>query len=217
MNQRSPDPPGSNELLDPKSEERLAELLRSAFCPAPLSDARNRQLVELALEDPFAAASAEELVESERLRRALAGQGDHPHAALARALQLATRPERATAPAKGQIAKLTNARHERDTTAPSSRRSSGIRRFYVIAGGAAALSALAASILLLLIPAESRLESSAAPSVGSGNSELSEARSTQELFSEKFEPGETSRRVDRIASVRARELRENQYALWGVR
>jgi hypothetical protein len=46
---------------------------------------------------------------------------------------------------------------------------------------------------------------------------LARARSTQELFREPFKAGESSARIDRIASARASDLRNNHFARWGVR
>lgn len=46
---------------------------------------------------------------------------------------------------------------------------------------------------------------------------LAKARSTQPLFSEPFKPGEASARIDRIASARASDYRDNRFAKWGVR
>lgn len=47
---------------------------------------------------------------------------------------------------------------------------------------------------------------------------LTASRSTQELFSEQFpRQGGQSARMDRISESRARELRENRFAQWGVR
>ena len=43
------------------------------------------------------------------------------------------------------------------------------------------------------------------------------ARSTQSLFQEPFQVGGTAARVDRIASARAAEFRDNQFTRWGVR
>jgi hypothetical protein len=77
----------------------------------------------------------------------------------------------------------------------------------------AATLALAAGIFLWLRPAPNPRPSDTplpvAAFVGS--------RSTQDLFSEPFTPGQSSARIDRIASARGRDLRENRYAAWGLR
>jgi hypothetical protein len=209
MNQRPSDPD-----LDPSSarDDELAALLRAAWSPGDLDAARNRKLIELALEDPMAPPTTEEIVESERLRRALDGEIDHPDLALARALRAAVYP--ADRPAGRVLPAPPAAEAPSANVVPFQRRS---RRVYATVGAVAGLAALAASVLLLVMPAEKRSAPSATLASSPDLPELSVARSTQELFTEKFETGETSARVDRIAEVRARELRSNRYALWGVR
>ncbi|MEI9950877.1 MAG: hypothetical protein WDO74_18355 [Pseudomonadota bacterium] len=78
--------------LDAAEERRLSALLRHAFAPSEIDPARHERLLLAALEDPMAEASPEELVESERLRQALDGHGDHEHVRLARALSAAFAP-----------------------------------------------------------------------------------------------------------------------------
>jgi hypothetical protein len=75
--------------------------------------------------------------------------------------------------------------------------------FGFVAGGLA----LAASIVFVVT------------SAGGPGSEapLAKARTTQPLFSEPFKPGETSARIDRIASARAADFRDNRFTKWGVR
>lgn len=47
---------------------------------------------------------------------------------------------------------------------------------------------------------------------------LAASRSTQDLFPEQFpRQGGQSSRLDRIAEIRSRELRENRFAQWGVK
>ena len=82
--------------LDPAEEERLASALRHAFAPSPIDPERHERLLRIALEDPFAPPSADELVESERLRQAFEGDGEHADLALARALAAAHSPAPAT-------------------------------------------------------------------------------------------------------------------------
>jgi hypothetical protein len=75
--------------------------------------------------------------------------------------------------------------------------------FGFVSGGLA----LAASIVLVVTSAP--VHGTEAP--------LAKARSTQPLFSEPFKPGETSARIDRIASARASDFRDNRFTKWGVR
>jgi hypothetical protein len=186
--------------LDPEIEQALAGALRAAWSPGELSPARNDELVAMALEDPLAAATDEELIESERLRRALEGDGRHRDADLARALALATRPEAAPS---GRIEPL---------AARALRRRPG-NVVFVVFGAAAAAVALAASVLLVVRPAEQRASAAATPA-SAPRYEVS--RSTAPLFSERFDTRQTTERIDRIASARARDLRHNRFATWGV-
>lgn len=82
------------------------------------------------------------------------------------------------------------------------------RRVFAFVAGALALAA-SVGLALRVLP------SGAPPGAG-----LATVRSTAELF-DPMTPfplqGGTSERVDRIASARAAELRENRFAAWGVR
>jgi len=184
----------TSEWLEPQAEAALAQALRSAFAPAELDPARHRAILEAALEDPLAPPSADELRESERLRQALENDdADHPAAALARALRAAAHP-----------VPLEPERGRRVTERALSRRPNVV----FVAFGAAALAAAAAFALSFTSP---RLEKGAALPA------LARSRSTAQLFHERFEPGQASARIDRIATLREREWRDNQYALWGLR
>jgi len=191
-----PDLPG----LDAAEEHRLFVLLKSAFAPSEIEPARHERLLLSALEDPLAEASPEELVESERLRQALDGHGDHQHLRLARALSAAFAPS------------LDRPLPE-PALAPKPRpKLQGQVIFYRFAAVATALS-VAAAVLLQLTP-EWRKSSAPAPDLASYS--LAQSRSTVELI-QADAASAPSERIDRIASARGRELRNNRYALWGVR
>lgn len=193
--------------LEPSEERRLADLLRNACAPQGIDPARHEQLLLSALEDPFAAPSAEELIESERLRQALDGQGDHESLILARALAAAFLPAKA--------APLSVPDLVQQPTAPSATKPGAIARDRNVvrlrfAGGGAALAAAAA--VWLALSAGPRAE----PAADLPTLALAQSRSTAALFQN--EAGDAaSSRIDRIASARSRELRDNRYALWGVR
>jgi len=189
--------------LDPAEERRLTELLCHAFRPSEIDPARHERLLLAALEDPFAEPSPDELIESERLRQALDGQGDHQDLRLARALSAAFAPNLAP-PARDPA--LTTA------AIPVKPKPSGQVIFYRFAAVTTAL-AVAAAVLLQLTP-ESR--KSAAPEADLATLALAQSRSTATFFRPDA-AGAPSERIDRIASVRSRELRDNRYALWGVR
>jgi len=185
--------------LPEEQEEELARALRAAFAPAELDPAVNEALIAAALEDPLAPPTEEEVAESARLRDALEGRGEHPAADLARALSAAASPGRLDDLALERVATRTVGR----------RKSRG--RIVTLAFGttATAALALAASWFLVIAPA--------LHDRGPELEALAVSRSTAGMFPEKFEPGTTTARVDRIALARSRELRSNRYALWGVR
>jgi len=186
--------------LDAAEEARLSALLCHAFRPSEIDPARHERLLLAALEDPFAEASPEELVESERLRQALDGKGDHQDLHLARALSAAFTPS------------LARPLPEPPLSAKTARKRSAQVIFVRFAGVAAAL-AVAAAVLLRLTP---DLAKHSAPAPDLATLALAQSRSTAEFFSADS-AGAPSERIDRIASVRSRELRDNRYALWGVR
>jgi hypothetical protein len=81
--------------------------------------------------------------------------------------------------------------------------------------GAGALVAVAAGVAVVLGalgPPE------AAPVGGAWSTTFVSSHSTQSLFPEPFAgTGGQTARVDRIAMARAADLRENEFARWGVR
>ena len=190
--------------LDSDEEQRLSTLLRSAFAPAALEFARHERLLRAALEDPFAPASIEELVESERLRQALDGNGDgdgeHLDLVLARALSVAHAPSKGLPKARPSVLSLAAER-------PPAR-----VLFLRFAGIAATLAAAAA--VLLAVTSRPSMHDASAPELPV--LALAQSRSTAALI-QVDAAGAPSTRIDRIASTRGRELRDNRYALWGVR
>jgi hypothetical protein len=226
------DPREEPETELPLETERALELaLRSAWQPAELDPARHEALLALCLEDPFAEPSPEEVIESERLRRALDGDGDHPDAALARALRASHSPD--VSESKRPLPELPK---ELEAKEPPSRG----RVVYVVFGAATTLLAAAAAIALVIgsvtsreapMAAAQKSESApaaapAAPGVareaapGSASASASGesfSRSSAPLFHEPFTLEQTTARIDRIAAVRERELRSNLYRSWGLK
>jgi hypothetical protein len=192
-----PNEPAEIAPLDPTVERELAEAIRSAWEPSPLDAARHRQILEISLADPFADPTEEEVRESARLRRALdEGDTTHPDAELARVLKNAARPSAASSDA--------------DVAPPRIAGRTAGRVFYATFG-AAALAAAAGFALFVARPREQPAASRAPIPT------LHASRPTGELFAERFETGGTTARIDRIALARAHDLRENRYAMWGVR
>lgn len=183
--------------LEPVVERDLEEALRFAWRPAPLDPERHRKLLEMALEDPFAEPTEDEVRESARLRRALEeGDASHPDAALALLLRSAMKPP--------VMPPATEAR-------PHERRSAG--RVVYVTFGAVALAAAAGFALFVARPHRAPVASSAAAPTRA----LHASRPTGDLFAERFTTGGATDRIDRIALARAHDLRENRYTLWGVR
>lgn len=205
-----PKPEGAEPALTPGEEAELVEMLVNAYRPAPLTEDLNEALIEAALDDPLRAASADELAESERFRRALEGNADHPDLALARALAAAHRPgtsssaefEDANARAlDGALGRATKPRPKNVV--------------YVVFGVATSLAAAAAILLVLAFP--SSKESPPGPqAIAPAPPPLVQSRSSEPLFHTWFDRTHTTSRVDRIATLRARELRDNRFRQWGV-
>jgi hypothetical protein len=184
------------------ADQSLAELLSTTWAPSELSPGAQERLVSLALEDPLAPATELERTEAARLRRALEGGPICRDADLARAFALAAGGgnydvERAT-----QSAALR-------AGLPSPRQTNVI---YVAFAATALAAAAAAAILLSLFPVD-RPALVTAPA----EQQMVLSRSTASLFQEKFAVGKTSERVDLIVAARARELRANRFAAWGIR
>ena len=189
-------------------EVELALSLRAAWDPAPLSADENRAVLD-------ATPSAEELMLATSLREALAharepSEAEHATLQLARALRSAFRPPELDAAEHRAIVDAALAKMpaqkigSRGAEVVVFRRRNVVRvAFGVVTGGLA----LAASIVLVVTQAPTRAHE--AP--------LARARTTQPLFSEPFKTGETSARIDRIASARASDFRDNRFTKWGVR
>jgi hypothetical protein len=194
---RAPDSGEPEELvpLDPAVERELAEALRSAWSPAALDADVHRRILDAALEDPFAEPTEDEVRESDRLRHALeSDDGSHPDVELARALRRAVKP----GTEKPAVA------------VPRAGRAAG--RVVYATFGAVALAAAAAFALFVARP---RSEPAAMGALSSRTLRVS--RPTGDLFAERFTTGGATERIDRVASARAHDLRENRYTAWGVR
>lgn len=190
-------------LLSPAETERWLVALAAAAHPAELDASVNERLIELALEDPLAPPSEEELIESARLRDALEHGGEHEDAATLAAL-------RAAFDADAEPPELERAL---EVALPRRPRSNVI--FAVFGAASAALAA--AAVFALLVSTQARDQAPAVAAAPGAEAELSRPRSTASLFSERFETEGTTARMDLIARTRGRELRDNRYAAWGVR
>lgn len=182
-------------------EEPLARALRAALAEAPQLD--HDALLARALGEPVdAPASPGEVEAAAALAAGLASPSrsaeEPPSLALANALRSAWSPRELPA-LKNELLV---------TRALASAARAPRRRVLGFVAGALALAA-SVGLALRVLP------TGAAESV-----DLATVRSTAELF-DPMTPfpreGGTSERVDRIATARAAELRENRFTTWGVR
>jgi hypothetical protein len=168
-------------------------------------------------EDDFdAPPTEEELAESARLRDALEGRGAHPDAELAEALRHAIDPAPPSAEAIDLALHRAGLPVERRSDPREEARPAGGNVIRIAFGATAFLAAAAAAVLFLRVskPASEIASGAASASV----STMVASRSTQDLFPDPFpREGGGSARIDRIATARARDLRQNRYASWGVR
>ena len=156
---------------------------------------------------PEAPPSEAELAAAAALRRALErGRPDAPGDAewqLVEAIRAAADP--APLSEEGQRRILDDAFAKRP----------GGRVIYYAFGGVATLAAMAAGFALFL---KAVSPETSAPIGAAVAAPMALSRSTADLFPDGIPAkGGTSGRVDRIASARARDLRENRFNRWGVR
>jgi hypothetical protein len=195
--------------LAPEEESRLLGALQAALRPTELDPETNERLLEMALEDPLAPPTEEELVESARLRDALAQGSPHADVAVLEQLRLPfalssavsdhTASDEALEAALGPAAQ---------TKAPNSRG----KLIYATFGAVSAVLAAAAVALLFVSASRTQSPQSAIAEPAA----LIKPHSTAPLFTDRFN-NDTTARMDLIASVRSRDLRDNRYASWGVR
>lgn len=201
---------GTEVQLSEREMAELAQALRSAHAPGELDPAVNERLIRQALEDPLAPASDEELVESERLRRALEGEDDHPDLDLVRALSTAHRGDaRGTAETNELVDRAASA-----ALGKPKRLQHGTVVYLTVTGVLAAAAAVALFFGAEAEPGASKNVQGTPRSRATEPLELS--RSSEDLFKARFGRGGTTERVDRIATARARDLRANRFRQWGV-
>jgi hypothetical protein len=180
----------------------LIDALRGAASPTALDATDHDAILARVLGADESAATSIERTHAEALRSALEGGAPTQSSQLARALRSAHAPT-----------PLHPARNELLVAQALGRSASKPRRVLPVTMAAlAGLAAIAAAVTLMLMPEH-------APS-GAATAALIQSRSSEDLF-DATQPfprsgGETAR-IDRIASARATDLRNNRFAKWGVR
>ncbi len=195
-------------------EHELADVLRAAYRPDAMDLGDNEALIDRALGivmvERDSAAMAAERDAAERLREAIThpqtDDRDEPQVELADALVSAYRPS-GIDPLRNELL-ITRALRR------SSRRTVSGRVLPVVTAAVLGVAAMAAGVALYLRPVTDKpVATTTAPM-------MQRSRSTADLFDAATpfpRAGGESSRVDRIANARAAELRDNRFALWGVR
>jgi hypothetical protein len=208
-----------------RGQDPVLGALVAAYRPAALDDAAHEAILSRALRGSHepsrsdAPPSSSEQAAAEGLRRLLderdPGPGPHgPAAEMAIALRSAYRPR--------EIAPLQNeALIARAARVLGRARSRPARRILPVTMAAlTGVAALAAGVALLVLrPHAAELTATAPSGASAAHTPMSRSRSTIDLF-DPVTPfartGGQSARIDRIASARAAELRENRFVAWGV-
>ena len=191
---------GESKPMDVFERESLLGALNAAQAPEALDLERNRRILEqaLAAEDPFALPGQEELVEAERLREHLDSDP----------LVVSLRSAQATCSPNPEFER--KLREQVLSPQAHSSRPSIVRRIPTYVG----VLAVAAGVALW-ISAKSNVAIESFEREGP-RQPLALSRSTESLFTKPFESSSPSERIDKIALVRARDLRHNRYAKWGL-
>lgn len=188
-------------------EAALAASLRLAAEAPELEAADGEALLAMGLGSELEADFDEdERQQAARLGAALDGEGDHPLARWATALEAA----------RGALPELDELRQRRAINHALDHHGAGRQGRGIIYG---AIVALAAGIALFF-GSMSWLETHPGGATAAATPAPIEARSTQELF-DPAEPfparGGESARMGKIVDARAADLRANRFAAWGVR
>jgi hypothetical protein len=201
---------GDAKLIEAHERDSILEALGAAADPQPLDAQRHQRLIENALaggsnagiessDDPLAPVTDEETAAAAKTRERLETD---PLVAL---LRSAYRPD-SLAPESDMV--IRSAALVR-TSSPARSKPSVTKMVYWSTFAAAAAAALWLSIPRISQRTESVLDEGF-------HSELAQSRTTKPLFSMSFASSTPSERIDRIAQVRERELRNNRYVLWGL-
>jgi hypothetical protein len=205
-------------LLD-EGDHDFANVLRAAYQPASLEPNDNDALVDRALgisaSHTDASASVAERDAAARLREAIehprTDDRDEPVVEVLDALVSAYRP-REIEPLRNELL-ITRALRR------SSQRTGSRRVIPVVTAAVLSVAAMAAGVALYLRPITDK-PIATATATATTPATMQRSRSTSELFDAATpfpRVGGESARVDRIATARAAALRDNRFALWGVR
>jgi len=191
---------GESKPMDVQEREVLIRALEAATAPQALPSERHQRVLADVLQstDPFAPPDDDELAESARLRDHL---DSDPLVVSLRSAQVAHLP-----PPQFEL----RIREEALRRAAPPRHRRGLSRAATL-WGTLAVAAAAALVVLSQQRGASEDFQASLP-----QKPLALSRSTDSLFVRPFDSSSPSERIDKIAQVRARDLRQNRYAIWGL-
>jgi len=191
---------GESKPVNVQERNALLCALTAAESPSDIAAERHRQILAQALEsvEAFAPPTEQELLQAAQLR---AHFDSNP-------LVLALRATQDPSPPRPQLERALRQQALQHVT--HSHRARSLRRISTLWG---AVAVAAAAAIVVLAKSNSPLEKfEASPS----SRPLALSRSTDSLFTRSFDSTSASGRIDKIAQVRARDLRRNRYAIWGL-
>ncbi|GEM_PF-2142484 len=194
---------GDTRLIAAEDRDALVAAITAAARPAPIDPQRHEQLLAAALGNPAAGADdplAPPTAEESASLSATNLQNDPILAALrAASAPQSLSPDRERAIRSAALGSIPLPRRERPKIVAS-------------IWGALAVAALA----VVWVATETRTDGGTFSSHPHAQIKFAPSRSTGSLFAEPFGNTTASQRIDRIAQVRHRELRENRYLMWGL-
>lgn len=200
---------GDAKLIEAQERDSLLNAIGSAASPEALDPHRHAQLLKAALspsgnsaqivDDPLAPPSANELIAAAATRKGLEA---NPLVSLLRAAYAPSE----LAPDSARSILDSTLKSPAPLTLHNARARSAT--FWGV------LAVAAAAVLWVARATQPHLDG-LNPS-GQSQLNLAQSRTTRSLFSESFAHSSASERIDRIAQVRQRELRNNRYLMWGL-
>lgn len=199
---------GDAQLIEAQERDSLLNAIGSAASPEALDPHRHAQLIEAALnpsggssridDNPLAPASPEEVIAAETTRKNL---DTEPLVLLLRAAYSPS--ELAPDSARFILSSTLTSATRRTRNKPKAPQA--------IWG---LLAVAAAAALWVANAMQPHLDGFTA--IRQAQLNLAQSRTTRSLFSDSFAHSSASERIDRIAQVRQRELRNNRYLMWGL-
>ena len=201
---------GESKPMDVAERDALIGTLSATQSPQSIDEERHRQIIETALntpavrvtphsDDPFAPPTPEEQAAAARLRDSFESDP------LVTLLRSAYTPSTLRPRVELGVRETALARQPNRPGLQSRR----------LAQSAWGVFAVAAAAALWLIAKSNGMLDASQYSMQRSNT-LAVSRSTDSLFAKPFALSSHSERIDKIAQVRSRELRDNRYAIWGL-